>query len=230
MHAARGHKTTAAYFELMGVQVALLDPAGLLGDCGQAGNGSLLGSCCSLCRLRLGPQHSFPLPLPQLTMQLLVLCLHQHTFPFHLQSHCLLGEDETSCCVNGFVSRQLPALDQHGNIRWDWVGDAGRHEPCLCGVSMLPLSIKHTVLQSDSGNFCISITVAYRCCPAWQPTQTGHGVQRCRWLFAVKLMASANTVKDLHACRCYKCIQYVHNTHTCMSRASRGLTSHVACS
>ena len=166
--------------------MALLDPARLLCDCGQAGNGSLLGCSCSLYRLRLGPQHGLPLPLPQLTMQLLVLCLHQHTFPFHLQSHCLLGEDETSCCVNGFVSRQLPALDQHGNISWDQVGDAGRHEPCLCGVSMLPKRAKHMVLQSDSGNFCTSVTVAYRCWPAWQPTQTGHGVQRCRWLFAVK--------------------------------------------
>ena len=52
---------------------------------GHVCHGSLLGCCSSFCCLRLASQQSLPLALPQLTVQLLILCLHQLTLPFDLR-------------------------------------------------------------------------------------------------------------------------------------------------
>lgn len=76
-------KSAASNLELMEIQLSLLDPCRVICH-GHVCHGSLLGCCSSFCCLRLASQQSFPLALPQLTVQLLVLCLHQHTFPFNL--------------------------------------------------------------------------------------------------------------------------------------------------
>ncbi len=67
-------KSAAANLELMGIQLSPLDPCGVICHAGHVCHGSLLGS-----------QQSFPLALPQLAVQLLILCLHQLTFPFNLR-------------------------------------------------------------------------------------------------------------------------------------------------
>ena len=78
-------KSAAANLELMGIQLSLLDPCRVICHAGHVCHGSLLGCCSSFCCLRLASQQSFPLALPQLTVQLLILCLHQLTLPFDLQ-------------------------------------------------------------------------------------------------------------------------------------------------
>lgn len=73
------------HLELVWVQLSLLNPCRVIGEAGHVCHGGFLGCCCSFCSLRLAAQQGLLLALPQLLVQLLVLCLHQLTLTFHLQ-------------------------------------------------------------------------------------------------------------------------------------------------
>ena len=91
------------HLQLMGVEVALLDPAGLLFQGWQMMLSPLPGLVSSLESWGLAAQQSPLLALPQLRMQGLVFCMHQRRFPFNLHRHAynvLLSHPQQLFCGN----------------------------------------------------------------------------------------------------------------------------------
>lgn len=88
----------------MGVQTSPLNPLRLL--CKRRDPTPGLSPClfCFLGCVRLTAQHSFTLSLPQLAMQLLVLCQDQQPFSFRLhqqlQSQTVVGGKLNSICIS----------------------------------------------------------------------------------------------------------------------------------
>lgn len=74
-----------SHLELVGVQLALLNPGRLVLQAGQVAQGLLPGLCRSLLSRLLAAEQSPLLALPQLGMQWLVLGLHQWRLSLYLQ-------------------------------------------------------------------------------------------------------------------------------------------------